>query len=205
MRKSLTYAFRITHIDNIPHIEKCGLVHANSPLRDPNYVSIGDTEVIGIRAHRNVKGYNLSEYIPFYLGPRSPMLYVIQNGYNGVQRISAEQIAYCIIRLEDIVNSTKECIFTDGHALSILTKFYGREKLGQISEIVNFGDVYSSQWNLEADLDLKRRKEAELLIKDDLEPQFVRGYVVYNETAKQRLVSSGIEEKKIVVNSGYYF
>ena len=205
MEKTLIYAFRITHIDNIPHIEKCGLVRANSPSRNPNYVSIGDTEVIGIRSQRNIKGYMLSEYIPFYLGPRSPMLYVIQNGYNGVQRVNADQIVYCVIRLEDIVNSKKECIFTDGHALSGLTNFYEKERLGQINTIVSYDDVYSSQWNIESDLDLKRRKEAELLIRNDLEPRFVRGYVVYNTTAKQRLESFGIEEKRIVVNSNYYF
>ena len=42
MGKPLKYAFRITHIDNIPHIIRWGLVRADSPLRDEHYVSIGD-------------------------------------------------------------------------------------------------------------------------------------------------------------------
>jgi len=205
MGKFLKYGFRITHIDNIPYIEKYGLVRADSPLRNPNYVSIGDTKVIEVRSQRTVKEYILSEFIPFYLGPRSPMLYVIQNGYNGVQRVAAEQIVYCVIRIDDIINSSKDCVFTDGHALSALTNFYEKEQLVQISKIVRFDDVYSSQWNLENDLDLKRRKEAELLIRNDLEPQFVRGYVVYNVAAKQRLENFGIDEKKIVINPNYYF
>ena len=205
MEKSLKYGFRITHIENIPHIVKCGFVRINSPLRSPNYVGIGDSKVIGLRSQRDVKGFILSEYIPFYLGPRSPMLYVIQNGYNGVQRVEAEQIVYCVIRLDDIINSSKDCVFTDGHALSALTKFYEKRQLVHIDDIVRYDDVYSSQWNLENDLDLKRRKEAELLVRNDLEPQFVRGYVVYNEASKQRLENFGIDEKKIVVNSGYYF
>ena len=86
MANQLKYAFRLTHIDNIPYIDRCGLVRADSPLCDPNYVSIGDRQVIGIRVSREVKGYHLNEYVPFYLGPRSPMLYVIQHGYNGVTR-----------------------------------------------------------------------------------------------------------------------
>lgn len=202
---TLTYAFRITHIDNISYIEKYGLARANSPLCAPNYVNIGDKEVIRMRSNRDVKGYKLSEYIPFYFGPRSPMLYVIQHGYNGVQRVGAEQIVYCVIRLDDIINSSKDCIFTDGHALSELTVFYEKERLGQINEIVNYNDVYSSQWNSEKDLDLKRRKEAELLIKNDLEPQFVRGYVVYNTASKQRLESIGVTTDKIAVRPNYYF
>lgn len=205
MGKFLKYGFRITHIDNIPYIEKCGLVRADSPLRDSNYVSIGDSKVIGVRSQRAVKGHILSEYVPFYLGPRSPMLFVIQNGYNGVRRVAAEQIVYCIIRLDDIINSSKDCIFTNGHALSALTKYYKKEQLAQIDKFVNYDDVYSSHWNSETDLDLKRRKEAELLVNSDLEPYFVRGYVVYNEVAKQRLESFGIAENRILINPNYYF
>lgn len=205
MTKALRYAFRITHIDNIRHIENCGLVRAGSQHRDPSFVNIGDKEVIEIRANRDVKGYRLSEYIPFYLGPRSPMLYVIQHGYNGVKQIAAEEIVYCIIRLDDIAHSSKEYIFTDGHALSALTRFYGKGQLENIDQIVNFDDVYSSRWDSDTDLDLKRRKEAELLIKDDLEPHFVRGYFVYNENAKQRLINHGVAAEKIVVRPSYYF
>lgn len=205
MDKTLKYAFRITHIDNIPYIERNGLVKAESPLRDPNYVSIGDAQVIQIRGQRVFKGYKLSDFIPFYLGPRSPMLYVIQHGYNGVNRVDAEQIVYCVIRLDDIINQNVDCVFTDGHALSALTLYYEKKDLRRIDELVKYDDVYSSQWNLEEDLDLKRRKEAELLVRVDLAPQFTRGYVVYNDNAKQQLVNMGIDAAKIVVVPGYYF
>lgn len=205
MGKNLIYAFRIIHIDNIPYIEKFGFVHIDSPFSAPDYINIGDAKVIAVRSQRNVKGYNLSEYIPFYFGPRSPMLYVIQNGYNGVERIEAERIVYCVIRLDDIINSSKECIFTDGHALSVLTNYYEKDQLKSINEIVKYEDVYSSQWNSETDLDLKRRKEAELLMKSDLESDFIRGYVVFNNVAKQRLMSFGIAENRIAVNPNYYF
>ena len=92
MEKVLNYAFRITHIDNIPHILKNGLVKADSPLHDENYVPIGDPQIIGLRGDLEVKGYRIGDYIPFYLGPRSPMLYVIQHGYNGVQRVEPENM-----------------------------------------------------------------------------------------------------------------
>lgn len=205
MANQLKYAFRLTHIDNIPHIERCGLVRANSPLRDPNFVSIGDRQVIGIRASRDAKGYHLNEYVPFYLGPRSPMLYVIQHGYNGVTHVEAENIVYCVIRLDDLIHNNVECVFTDGHALSAFTSFYQKNMLPRIDEIVKYDDVFSSQWNIEEDLDLKRRKEAELLVKQDLPAQYVRGYVVYNESAKQRLINSGVAHEKIVAVPGYYF
>jgi hypothetical protein len=205
MSNTLKYAFRITHINNIPHIVRNGIVKADSLLRDEHYVSIGDRQIIRVRSEIVVKGYRISDYIPFYLGPRSPMLYVIQHGYNGVQRVKPENIVYCVVRLDDVINSDVDCIFTDGHAVSNLTSFYSKDHLPQINEIVNYDDVYSSQWNSETDIDLKRRKEAELLVKDDLPAQFLRGFVVYNEKAKQRLLDMGVAENNIVVAPGYYF
>ncbi len=205
MGKTLKYAFRITHIDNIPHIVRCGLVRNDSPLRDEHFVSIGDKQIIQLRSEMDVKGYRISNFIPFYLGPRSPMLYVIQHGYNGVQRVEPEKIVYCVIRLDDLINNDIDCIFTDGHALSALSSFYTKDKLLEINDIVNYDDVYSTQWNSEIDIDLKRRKEAELLVKNDLPISFIRGYVVYNEMAKQILIGNGIDINKIVVSSGYYF
>lgn len=77
--KKLKYAFRITHIDNIRNILQYGLVHEFSPNKDSNFVSIGDASIISKRKSPVVdKNIVLSDYIPFYLGPRSPMLYVIQ-------------------------------------------------------------------------------------------------------------------------------
>lgn len=205
MKKRLKYAFRITHIENIPHIARCGLVRADSPLRDDNYVCIGDKQVIDLRGGRIVNGYRLNDYIPFYLGPRSPMLYVIQHGYNGVKRVEPDKIVYCVVRLDDLIKDDINCIFTNGHALSALTTYYTKDKLSQIDQIINYDDVYSSQWNIEEDIDLKRRKEAELLVNCDLPTQYIRGYVVYNEKAKKQLVDFGITADMIVVARNYYF
>jgi len=205
MIKILKYAFRITHIDNIPYIAQCGFVKDDSSIQYDHYVNIGDRKIIEHRRKMVVKGYNLGDYIPFYLGPRSPMLYVIQNGYNGVQRIAPENIVYCVVRIDDLINNNIECIFTDGHALSYLTSFYTKDDLPRISSIVKFDDVYSLRWNTEDDIDLKRRKEAELLLKDDLPPHFIKGYVVFDEGARQVLLNMGIDDKLIAVVPGYYF
>ena len=205
MANTIKYAFRLTHIENIPCVLRCGLVRANSPLRDENYVSIGDRQVIQLREERLVQGYRLSDYVPFYFGPRSPMLYVIQHGYNRVQRIGPEQIVYCVVRIEDLVHDGIDGIFTDGHALSGLSSFFDIQKLSQVNDYVSWDDVYSTQWNVESDIDLKRRKEAELLINVDLPAQYIRGFVVYNERAKARLEEMGVKAAMIAVRPKYYF
>ena len=81
----IRFAFRMVHIDNIDHIVKYGFVHKDSPYASPNYVPIGDVTVIESRVERQYEGVSLSDCIPFYFGPRSPMLYVIQHGFNGVK------------------------------------------------------------------------------------------------------------------------
>ena len=205
MARTLKYAFRITHIQNVPHVLRCGLVRAGSPQSDPSYVPIGDRQVIKLREERTLAGHKISDYVPFYLGPRSPMLYVIQHGYNGVTRVDPEQIVYCVIRLDDIINADIDCVFTDGHALSSITNVYGKVRLPEIDTIVKMEDVYSSQWISETDIDLKRRKEAELLVRGDLPAAFVKGFAVYNEAARLRLEEMGVAPERIVVKPDYYF
>ena len=64
--------FRITHVANVPWILQNGLHCNNSDSSDPNYVQIGNAELIARRRTRNVpvhpKG-SLSDYIPFYFTP----------------------------------------------------------------------------------------------------------------------------------------
>ncbi|MBQ6306512.1 MAG: DUF4433 domain-containing protein [Bacteroidales bacterium] len=57
MSTTLKYAFRITHINNIPYVLQCGLVRADSPLRADDFISIGDPQIIQVRGEREVKGF----------------------------------------------------------------------------------------------------------------------------------------------------
>lgn len=46
------YIYRMTHIENIPHILSYGITHKNSPNRNPNYIDIGDLQIIKTRAEK---------------------------------------------------------------------------------------------------------------------------------------------------------
>lgn len=71
----------MTHIENIPHILQNGITHSTSANANPNFVAIGDGSLITTRNNFLLNnGRRLGEYIPFYLGVRTPMLYVVQNG-----------------------------------------------------------------------------------------------------------------------------
>jgi len=81
---SKTYLYRMTHIQNVPHILTNGITHRNSPNANSKFTSIGDPSLITTRDCFVLdNGRLLGDYVPFYFGTRSPMLYVIQKGFNG--------------------------------------------------------------------------------------------------------------------------
>jgi hypothetical protein len=204
--QTIKYAFRLVHISNIPHILEHGFVHPDSPQADPQYVRIGDKDVISVRTQKTIcNGISLDSYIPFYFGPRSPMLYVIQHGYNNVKQYHAEELVYCVGKIEELIQGGIQCVFTDGHALSAISTLYSQNELRRIDEIIAYKDVYAGNWVCEEDRDLKRRKEAELLSQDELPPRFICGFVVYNQKAKDLLGSYGVLAQQIAVRPGYYF
>ena len=198
------YLYRMTHIENIPHILKHGITHSESQHKNEAYKPIGDGSLISRRNSFSVpNGKTLGDYIPFYFGRLMPMLYVIQNGFNGVTAVSPEQIVYCMSSVQKMIDLDLEFIFTDGHAVDALSIFYNKLDAHQIDTLLDFEAIKAQWWN--ADLDLKRRKEAEFLVKNDVPSEAIIGYVVYNETAQNQLITYGIPTEKIVIRTNFYF
>lgn len=196
----------MTHLDNVDHILKFGITHKNSDNRNFNYRAIGDNSLISRRDNfKTPLGIELGNYTPFYFGLRTPMLYVIQNGYNGVQMTPAHDIVYCVSSMQKIVESKLEFIYTDGHATDGFTNFYSMEDITSIENQIDLTATNGKYWNVEGDLDFKRRKEAELLILGDLPIEYNLGFIVYNARAKESMIEKGIEDKLVVVKPNYYF
>lgn len=204
----------MTHVENIPHILEFGITHKDSLNANANYKSIGDISVIDNRAFkkRNVtNGFDdvietitIGDYIPFYFGFRTPMLYVIQKGGNSVpKRTAPEDIIYCVSSVQKIIEIDNEFYFTDGHANNYLSIFYNKNKILEVNDLVDFEAAFENDWTKERDL--KRRKEAEFLVKDDVPNNCILGYICYTETVRAKLLALGINEKHVVVRKNYYF
>ena len=79
--------FRLTHVDNLPWILANGLHCQTFNVRDPNFVEIGNPDLIERRPAKRIPiapGETLAHYVPFYFTPCSPMLYNIRTGWNNV-------------------------------------------------------------------------------------------------------------------------
>lgn len=201
-----TYLYRMTHIENIPHILNYGITHASSENANPDFVSIGDDSLITTRNDFLLNnGRRLGEYIPFYFGVRTPMLYVVQNGFNMVTSTPAEKIVYCVSSVQKIIDQQLDFVFTDGHAVDKFSSQYTPVDIHDIEKLLDHKAIKAKYWNDENDLDLKRRKEAEFLVSGDIVKEAVLGFVVYNENAKNSVIDFGAINDKVLIKKNFYF
>lgn len=210
--------YRITHVENIPHILQYGITHKNSQNANPNFVAIGDVSLIDTRSTRVVNIDNgdfanpnpptitLGDFIPFYFGIRMPMLYVIQNGGNFVEKATQpKDIVYLACSLLDTINSKTTYYFSDGHATDNLTSFYDSRNIKNLPEIIHWDSIKAAYWGGQENLNIKREKQAEFLVADDLPPNWIVGFGCYNDTAKQKLIDTGVKAEKIkIITNAYY-
>ncbi len=200
-----TPIYRMTHIENVPHILENGITHRDSINSNPEYKSIGDSSLIHRRnSFLLPNGRRLGDYIPFYFGLRTPMLYVIQNGFNGVLATNPEEIVYIVSNLALVHSSGIQFLYTDGHATDRFTRFYTPHDVDHLADQVDFSATNAVYWRKDDDLDFKRRKEAEFLLENDLPAAYISGIIAYNQQAEQTLVQMGAELAIFVKPDSYF-
>ena len=210
--------YRMTHIDNMPHILQNGITHRNSPNHNPNFTAIGDISLINTRDHKQVVVDNgdfldfdaptiiLGDFIPFYFGVKMPMLYVIQNGGNFVIKSTPpKKIVYLACSVSQVIKNQENYYYSDGHATDNLTTFYDKTRINDLPGIVDWDAIKASYWGGQDNLILKRKKQAEFLVSDDISPNLIIGVGCYSDAAKNKLVALGINEEKIkIIPNAYY-
>lgn len=203
------FIFRITHIENVPWLLEHGLVCSNSSELDPNFRSIGNTELIAKRRTRSVPippGGTLADYIPFYFTPYSIMLYNIKTGFGGVPKVPYEDIVILISSLPRVAELGIRFVFTDRHAYMQAASFYN-----------SLDDLNRVDWPLLQKRDFrndpedpgkKERYQAEALIYRYLPVGALFGIVCYNSTAEASLKKEADRRKlflQICARPDWYF
>lgn len=180
--------FRMVHFDNLEYLLRNGMCNRTHHLADPDYINIGDSDLIlqrnDVRVPIAPRG-NLGDFIPFYFGGHSPMLLNIKTGYRGIKKRSQADIAFIVCSIGRIVKHCPEWCFTDGHAKNSITEFYN--KTDDLNH-VDWNVVHLQYWqNTDDDWDRVRKKQAEFLVKDHVPIDCITWIVVFSEQRKEQV------------------
>ncbi|MFD0795250.1 DUF4433 domain-containing protein [Mucilaginibacter litoreus] len=199
------WLYRVVHIENVAHILGNGLTTKSHEKADPNYMNIGDSKLVKQRSDYPVgvipPGGVLGDYVPFYLGPLSPMLLNIKTGHRGITKRPQTEIVYLCCNLQFVIHHCNEWCFTDGHAKDALTSFYN--DLNFLDQI-DWNLVKERYWkNTEEYTDKMRRKQAEFLVKHEVPTSCISHIIVYDaeaSTSIQKLIDELNLNIKVWIN-----
>lgn len=184
------FIYRMTHIDNVPFIVRNGLWAKLSPVQDPNFVPIGNQDIIDKRTNKLVEvippGGVLGEYVPFYFSGHSPMLLNITTGLN-VNRVLQKDIVFLVCDAFEIINAGIPYSFTDGNATKAISKFYNN--VFGLREL-DWKSIKATMWkNTEEDYDRVRKKMSEFLVKEHVPANLIKAIIVKTPEAAQRVAA----------------
>lgn len=188
MAPNPTHIFHITPIENLRRILEAGELLAKRALdqEDTGYTNIAHQTIQDRRAHTPVPcgpGGVLHDYVPFYFGARSPMLFTISmgnvEGFAGGQ----QSIVHLVSTVQAVQVAGLGIVFTDGHGIMAFTGFY--DDLAQLDE-VDWPLMNAHYWaDTDDDLDRKRRRQAEFLVHDRFPVRLIQGIGVINQQKKE--------------------
>lgn len=201
--------WRIVHRDNVPWILEHGIHCKSSGTQDPNYVNIGNPDLIQRRAAREVPippGGTLNDYVPFYFTPFSPMLLNIKTGYGGIRQRHNDEIVIFVSSLHLIAKLGLPFVFTDRHAYTSLANFFS--DLASLN-VIDWGLLQRRDFKRDPDDPIKvERYQAEALIHHHVPLEALMGVICHSEavgsTTAQLINDRGLK-LNVVARPGWYF
>ncbi len=202
------FIWRIVHIENLPWILDNGLHCSTSPHQSPTWINIGNEELIDKRSHRSVPlppGGTLSNYVPFYFTPFSPMMYNIYTG-RGVPQRGNDEIVILVSSIHRVQELGHQFLFTDQHAYPPLTNYY--DDLRHLDQI-DWPLLQSRNFKRNPDDPLQfERYQAEALIYQHMPVEALFGVICYTDMLKTNIDNES-QKRGIALDvkaiQGWYF
>lgn len=182
-RKALI--FRIVHKDNVNQVLREGCHCRNAVAAEAGYVEIGNQELIRRRTERIVPcdpGGALSDYVPFYFTPYTPMIYNIKTGY-GVPQQSLEDIVILVSSLRRMAKQNIPFVFSDRHAYLKMAQF--SNDLADLDRII--WPVLQARDFKHDDSDKFEKYQAEALVHRHVPVDVLMGIACYNAETRDQL------------------
>ncbi|MGO7728124.1 DUF4433 domain-containing protein [Rhizobium johnstonii] len=184
--------YHIVHVDNLASIVAEGCLWPDSVMvQRQGAAVIGNNEIKTDRLRLPVAchtGTKVGDYVPFYLCPRSVMLYVIskRNHPNVAYRDGQGPVVHLVSDLRDVVEwanaQKRKWAFTDINAANRAADFYN-----------DLSDLDKLDWNaIKASSWMSRRdhKMAEFLLHQSFPWELVKGIGVISETTGARTMAA---------------
>ena len=188
------WVLHFTHLDNLPSIVATGALTCDWRARQgPMQTEVGDAAIKDARRRRPVPvgpGGTVGDYVPFYFGPRSPMMYriscdcrdAVPGRYHGGNR----PLVYLAARIGTILDSGPAWVATDGNARAVITRF--TTDLDELTAMIDWPLMRAKMWNsTPEDPDRERRRMAELLVHLRAPLALFHEVAVYSETYAARV------------------
>ena len=177
-----------------------------SATQGKKFVDIGNVDLISKRAARVVSIYpkgTLSDYIPFYFTPYSPMLYNIKTGHNGVPQKPMKDIVILVSSLHRLKKDGISFVFSDRHAYLKTALF--SDDLKDLDRII-WSTLQERNFRKD-DVDRFDKYQAEALVHKHLPLDSLEGVVCYNDVVRadmQKTADVAGFAVKIISRPGWY-
>lgn len=130
-------------------------------------------------------GGTLSDYVPFYFTPYSPMMLNITTGYGGITRYPNAEIAICVSSLHRLKALGHSFVFTDRHAYLANAQYFN--DLSMLTEL-DWGIWRARDFRKDPENPEKvERYQAEALVHQSLPVEALLGLVCYTDNIKRGL------------------
>lgn len=170
-------ANHMTHMDNVANILDADELRAYNLMRGRSYRNLANDDVQAGRAAKVVpaSGRPLHDYVPLYFGSRTPMV--------AVNQTHNEDLVF--IRFSLDLLAMGGVVITDGNARSDTTHFRVYTQLADL-DLVDPKAINTVKYA--GDPELKRKKQAEVLVPNRLPLAYAYDFICYSATARQHLL-----------------
>ena len=208
-----TPIFRFIHLDNLDTLMRRDALHAPNHVPGDGlpYRFCHDPEVQGARAAVTITvgpGGTIHDYVPFYFGYLSPMMFTLKTGRVAGYDEGQEPLIYLVSTAQAVANAGVPFAFSDGHGLAFFTGWFDRlERL----DAVDWEMVYKQYWSDNVnDLDRQRRKQAEFLVYQTCPWSLIQEIVVINTAIREHVEAiqasfHASERKMVKVERRWYY
>lgn len=198
-RYQLFPASHMTHLSNLASIVEAGGLSSYNRMRGSSYFNLANEDVQAGRASIEITatGRPLHDYVPLYFGFKTPMVAVNQTHNESLLFL---RFPLDLLELGGVV-------ITDGNARSRETQFRKYTEIQDL-ELIDVRAVHTVKYAGSGNEQLRRRKQAEVLIPDFLALKWLRDVICLNEAVRAQALDifakSGIK-MSVIVNPGWYF